>query len=341
MIAAARPRELSENARLLVIDPLAESFHHASRRELAGYLEPGDVVVFNDAATLPASFRLTDRDAELRLVAHGPAEREFMAVLFGSGDYRTPTELRPAAPRICKGEVLTLGAELSAEVTKVDPDEPRLVALRFGSSGAALLEALYRYGRPIQYSYVPQPLAVWDVQNRFVARPWAFELPSAGSAFDGELLAALRRRGVELAALTHAAGISSTGSPTLDARFPTAERFEIPEATARSLELSRARKRRVLAVGTTVVRALEASRDGGGVRAGRGEARLILSASYRPAVVQGVLSGMHEVGTSHFALLEAFAPRRLLVAAIGEADRLGYRQHEFGDFCLIWSARSP
>lgn len=338
MIAASAPRALWEDARLLVIDPVRQTFHHASRRDLARYLSDGDLMVLNDAATLPASFRVAGRDAEIRLVAHGRTEREFRAVLFGAGDYRTPTERRPAPPRVRPSEVLELGPGLRAELLAVDPEEPRLVELRFQLAGSALIRALYRHGRPIQYSYVPQPLATWDVQNRVVARPWAFELPSAGQALDGELLLALRRRGVGVVPLTHAAGISSTGSAKLDERFPLPERFDVPQATARAIELTRARKRRVLAVGTTVVRALEASVEGGSVRAGPGEARVLLSAAYRPAAVHGILSGMHEVGTSHFALLSAFAPRGLLEAAIGDADRAGYRQHEFGDFCLIWSA---
>jgi S-adenosylmethionine:tRNA ribosyltransferase-isomerase len=341
MTPATKPRSASDPGRLLAIDPSRSTIEHAHARDLAALLEPRDLVVINDAATLPASFALPERGMEVRLVAQGPGVSEFRTVLFGRGDYTTPTEERPAPPLVRAGETLRLGAGLDAEVTHVDAEAPRFVTLRFALPPAALLRALYRHGRPIQYAYVPEPLAIWDVQNRFGARPWAFELPSAGQVFDGELLLALRKRGVAIATLTHAAGISSTGSTELDRRFPLPERFEIPDATTAAITSTRELGGRVLAVGTTVVRALEASALlDGVVHAGPGVASILLGPGYRPRVAHGVLSGMHEAGTSHFALLEAFAPRGLLDRALAEAHARSYRQHEFGDFTLILPARA-
>jgi S-adenosylmethionine:tRNA ribosyltransferase-isomerase len=225
---------------------------------------------------------------------------------------------------------------LAASVAAVDDEEPRLVTLEFDDAGAKLLRGLYRQGRVIQYSYVRDPLELWDVQNRFAARPWAFEPPSAALPLNFALLDALRRRGVELAWLTHAAGISSTGSPTLDRRLPLPERYELPESTIAALESAHARGGRVVAVGTTVVRALESSAaEHGRPRAGAGEARLILGPGFRARVVSGILTGMHEPSTSHYSLLEAFAPRALLDRATEGAARAGFLQHEFGDSCLI------
>lgn len=336
-----RPRRASDPVRLLVIDPRHDTFFHARPRDLGTLLREGDVVVLNDAATLPASFRVQERHLELRLMARGARSGEFRALLFGEGDFRTPTEERPAPPPIALGERLALGPKLTFEVTRIDPEAPRLIDICFSLQGAALLTELYRYGRPIQYAYVPEPLALWDVQNRFATRPWAFELPSAGQAFDGELLLALRRHGIRLASLTHAAGISSTGSELLDRRLPLPERYEIPAATANAALGSRRRGGRVLAVGTTVVRALEANwSEHGTLRAGLGEARLVIGPAYRPAVVGGLISGMHEVGSSHFELLRAFANPRLLEQALVDAERRDYRTHEFGDFCLIWPGSS-
>ena len=103
---------------------------------------------------------------------------------------------------------------------EVDAEEPRLLRVRFESEGRELLEALYRAGRVVQYSYVERPLELWDVQNRFASRPWAFELPSAGRPVTFALLGELRARGVALAVVTHAAGLSSTGSASLDRRLP-------------------------------------------------------------------------------------------------------------------------
>ena len=161
-------------------------------------------------------------------------------------------------------------------------------------------------------------------------------MPSAGHFLTWELLIALRARGVGLAHLTHAAGISSTGSAEVDRRFPLAERYEIGERTAEAVRATRTKGGRVVAVGTTVVRALEASfAEHGQVRASAGLARLVRGPGFRPKVVDAVLSGMHEKGTSHFALLEAFAHADLLHAALEAAESEGYLQHEFGDATLV------
>ena len=180
--------------------------------------------------------------------------------------------------------------------------------------------------------HAASPLELWDVQNRYASRPWAFELPSAGRPLTFEALFELERRGASVAAVTHAASISSTGSAELDARLPLPERYEIGEAAAESINGAE----RVIAVGTSVVRALEGHASSAGrLQAGAGETALRLSGNYDTRVVDGLLTGLHEPGTSHFELLEAFAPRPLLERAFGHAARTGYLQHEFGDSCLV------
>jgi len=161
----------------------------------------------------------------------------------------------------------------------------------------------------------------------------------------------LRRAGIEVAALTHAAGLSSTGDDALDRALPWPERYEIPRRTAFAVECARARGGRVIAIGTTVVRALEAAAQTGGpdaghvaqdappaapaVRAGSGVATLRLDAAYRPRVVHGLVSGLHVPGESHFELLSAFAPPDPLRRAIALAAQHGLSGHELGDACLI------
>ena len=334
MLAPARAPRSAAEQRLLHLEPTSARLRELRFAELPELFRDGDLLVVNDAATLPASLRLSSHDAELRLVGRD-SDRRFRAVLFGPGDYRTPTELRGAAPAVRPGDRLESGS-LAASVVAVDPAEPRLVTLEFALGGADLLAALYREGRVIQYAYVERPLELWDVQNRFAGRPWAFEPPSAGLPLTFGHFDALRTRGVRVAWLSHAAGISSTGSSTLDRRLPFPERYEIPASTVAELETARARGGRVVAVGTTVVRALENSALAHGVpRAGLGAARLILGPGFRPRVVHGILTGMHEPTTSHYSLLEAFAPRPLLDRATLAAARGGYLQHEFGDSCLI------
>jgi len=331
---ARAPQPGFQPERLLVIDPLTRRFGDYRIGELPGLLGPGDLLVVNDAATLPASLRV-DAELELRLVS---AERDgtFRAVAFGAGDCRQPTEARGIPRTLRQGETLTFSQAFTATLVDVDPATPRLVRLRFNLEGAALFRELYRHGKPIQYAYADAPLQLWDVQNRYASRPWAFELPSAGRPLTFELLFELEARGTRLTHVTHAASISSTGSEQLDARLPLAERYEISEQAAHAVARCRSVGGRLIAAGTSVVRALEGHAGVDGfVAAGSGETELRLSRSYTPRVVDGLLTGLHEPGTSHFALLEAFAPRQLLLRAVEHAARTGYLQHEFGDSCLI------
>ena len=257
--------------------------------------------------------------------------------MFGAGDWRTPTEERPPAPELRAGDSIELGAGLSARIERVEKDEPRLVELSFDQQGMALFRALFRLGRPVQYSYLKTPLALWDVQSRFAARPWSVEPASAGLGLTFGLIVELKRRGIGIASVTHAAGISSTGSTVLDRRLPLPERYEVNRAAVASISATRKAGGRVIAVGTTVVRALESAAESSGaeLEPSSGEATLRISRGFEPRVVGGVLTGMHAPDTSHFALLEAFADGALLERAYAHAVRAGYLGHEFGDACLV------
>jgi S-adenosylmethionine:tRNA ribosyltransferase-isomerase len=334
--AATYPQHRDE-VRLLVVDAAAARYREARMRDLAMLLAPGDLVVVNDAATLPASLRGHDghgRELEARLLSHH-GEGRFQAVLFGGGDWRQRTEDRPPPPPLAAGAELMFGT-LGARLVERSPISPRLVTLRFDASGAALWAGIYESGRPVQYSYLAHELPLWAVQTAYAGRPWAFEMPSAGRPLSWEILLALRRRGVSWAALTHAAGLSATGDPALDAALPLAERFDIPASTADAVLRTRRERGRVIAVGTTVVRALEgAAALWGTLRAGSGETELRIADGYRPRVADGILTGMHGAGESHFALLHAFAPGPLLEAASRHAEAAGFRSHELGDAMLV------
>jgi S-adenosylmethionine:tRNA ribosyltransferase-isomerase len=333
MKAATAPRCEPNRERLLVLDPGAEAFADFAITDLPEFLEAGDALVLNDAATLPASLRVSE-DLEVRLLSRLDDE-SWLALALGRGDFRDPTEARGQPPRIAVGAQLDFGHGLSGTLLEVDAASPRLFRVAFRQTGSRLWQALYRAARPIQYAYVERSLALWDVQNAYGARPWAFELPSAGKPLSFETLFRIEARGVTLAHLTHAAGVSSTGDPLLDARLPLAERYEIGEETAAIVNLNKARGGRVLAVGTSVTRALEAASVGGIVRPGSERTALLLGPDSRLRVCDGLLTGMHEPGTSHYALLEAFAPRALLDQSFKHAEQHGYLQHEFGDSCLI------
>jgi S-adenosylmethionine:tRNA ribosyltransferase-isomerase len=329
-----------DSARLLHVDPAAGRCADARVRGLPGLLRPGDLLVVNDAGTLPASLPATSRrgPVEVRLAGvPGDETAPWPAVLFGAGTWRQRTEDRGAPPAFRPGERLVFGSgALAAEVVGVSVVSPRLVDLRFDRSGAAFWSALHAIGRPVQYSYLDAPLSPWHVQTAYAARPWAVEMASAGWPLRLPLLAALRSRGVDIASLTHAAGLSSTGDPAIDALLPLPEPSDIPATTLAAVERARSSGGRVVAVGTTVVRALEGrAAEGLPLRSGRGLTTLRLGPAHSPRLVDGLLTGLHEPGESHFDLLQAFAPRPLLERALAHAAAEGYLGHEFGDLSLV------
>ena len=337
MIAAALAAgEVDRHAvRLAVIDSAAGAVAVVDFAALPALLAPGDLVVVNDAATLPASLAGTTAagaPVELRLVPPvvGP---EVDAIAFGAGDHTTPTEHRPPPPPLAPGDRLALAGGLGARVVAV---HGRRVTVAFDRGGDAWWQALYAAGRPVQYAHRPAPLPLWAVQTAFAARPWSVEMPSAGRPLTWELVLALRRRGVAIAALTHAAGLSATGDPAIDAALPLPEPYELPAATVTAIARTRAAGGRVIAIGTTVVRALEAAAAApGGLAAGPGVATLVVTPRHRLRVVDGVVSGLHGPEESHFRLLGAFAERALLDHALARAAEAGLHGHELGDACLV------
>jgi S-adenosylmethionine:tRNA ribosyltransferase-isomerase len=338
--AAVRPS--GRGGRLLHLDPTAGRIHDAQLAELPSLLLRDDLVVVNDAATLPASLQAvaeSGEPVEVRLLGE-TGSSGWRAVLFGPGDWHVRTEDRPAPPLLGPGAALSFGDGLRALIGGVSSLSPRLVVLTFGMEGAALWSALYRLGKPVQYAHLEAGLALSDVQTVYATRPWAAELPSAGRPLSGDVLLGLKRRGIALAAITHAAGLSSTGDPELDRALPLPERYDVPSATVVAVRRARSAGGRVVAVGTSVVRALEgcALRNGGALWPGEGTTGLVIGPGFRPRVVDGLLTGFHEPGSSHLGLLRAFAPPLLLESAYTHAEAAGYRGHEFGDSSLILEA---
>jgi S-adenosylmethionine:tRNA ribosyltransferase-isomerase len=349
--AAAWVRPDPAKVRVLRVDPRAGAYSEARVGTLAELFRAGDLLVVNDAATLPASLvGMSSRGpVEVRLAGlpapdGTAASLTWPAVLFGAGSWRERTEDRPAPPRLAVGDTLGFhrsqsgsAVSLSAVIASVSTLSPRLVELQFDRSGGALWAALYRHGRPVQYSYLCGPLRLAHVQTGYASRPWSMEMPSAGAPLHVPFLRSLRRRGVELASVSHGAGLSATGDQALDAALPLPERSDVPLATVEAVERTRAAGGRVVAVGTTVVRALEgaAERGGGRLLPGVFVTSLRLGPGFHPRVVDGLLSGLHEPGESHFELLRVFAPEPLLRAVVDHAAARGYLAHEFGDLCLM------
>lgn len=341
MIAADRPTQRPPSARLLYLDEYG-AIRHAPRSQLVEFLRAGDLVIANDAATLPASLQgvhaRTGRSIEVRLAGKPSLAvrdvQRFIAVAFGPGDYHTRTEDRALPPVFEVGDELKLGS-LIARVEDV-LGHPRLLAIRFTAEADELWRGLATHGRPVQYAHVNEPLALWDVWTSIAGAPVAYEPPSAGFALDWKMLRDFEARGIEFATLTHAAGISSTGDPELDRRLPFDEPYRIPVATEEAIAAALCEGRRIVAIGTTVVRALEHSAATfGSVAAGESVANIRIGAETQLRVVDVLLSGTHEPGTSHYELLQAFADKSALRRADDALESAGYRTHEFGDSVLI------
>ena len=344
MTPATEPRHTRESVRLLFVEGFRNRFRDARLTDLPDLLQPGDLLVLNDAAALPASLRAvtpSGAQIEIRLLRH-VRDSEWQAVLLGEGDWRTPTELRDPPPKVSAGDWLRIGSSFGAEVAAIATTSDRLLTLRFNRSIPEMWAGIYAYGVPVQYSYLAGDVPLWSVQTVYGSRPWAMEMPSAGRPLAWWILLALKRRGIHLASLTHAAGLSAVGHEELDIRLPMTESFEIPEMTVHSIEKARQDGGRIIAVGTTVVRALEgcAAINNGRLLPGRGETDLIVDRGFRPNVVQGILTGVHDPAQSHFRLLHAFSDETTLRRAWRHATQAGYLCHEFGDSCLIVNSNS-
>ncbi|MFL6604661.1 MAG: S-adenosylmethionine:tRNA ribosyltransferase-isomerase [Steroidobacteraceae bacterium] len=343
MIAASEPVQRRPDAKLLLIRS-GGSIEHWPRSAWVSLLRPGDLVVANDAATLPASLfgthLPTGRSIEVRLASRkslDPAQVNcFFAVLFGAGDFRIRTEDRPSPPTVAPGDRLQLGP-LRATVEGLQ-GHPRLMLVRFDGSVHDIWAGLARHGKPIQYAHISAPLALWDTWTPIAGNPVAFEPPSAGFALSWDTLGSMAKKGVQFATLTHSAGLSSTGDAELDARLPFDEPYRIPPSTAEAIVQGKTRGARTVAVGTTVVRALEHAAVDGHIASGFGVATQRIGPATRLRVVDAVLSGTHESGTSHYELLRAFVSTRTLARMEQQLECHGYHTHEFGDSILVEKA---
>jgi S-adenosylmethionine:tRNA ribosyltransferase-isomerase len=317
-----------DGVKLLVGRP--EGVRHARFADLGEHLRPGDLLVVNNSATLPAA--VDGRRAGRPVAVH------FSVAL---ADKVWVVEARPAGeaaghlPDVRPGERLELPGGAAVLIASSYP-QPGVEGARLWTARVILeggVEAyLARHGRAIRYSYVPRPWPLHYYQTVFARQPGSAEMPSAARPFTAELVTDLVSRGIGIAPITLHAGVSSAeaGEP------PTAERFDVPAATARMVNATRAGGGRVIAVGTTATRALESAADpDGAVRPAGGWTDLVLGPGRAPRVVDGLITGWHEAGASHLMLLEAVAGPELVATAYREAVAHGYLWHEFGDSALL------
>jgi S-adenosylmethionine:tRNA ribosyltransferase-isomerase len=320
-----------DGVKLLVARP--DGVSHARFADLGDFLRPGDLLVVNNSATLPAA--VDGRRAGRPIGVH------FSMACAGK---LWVVELRPAAdadghlPDIRPGERIDLpgGAALVVGSSYPEPgvEGARLWTARVIIEGPehGVGSYLARHGRAIRYSYVPRQWPLRYYQTVFARHAGSAEMPSAARPFSTELVTALVAAGIAIAPITLHAGVSSAeaGEP------PSPEPFEVPAATARMVNSARAAGGRVVAVGTTVTRALESAANAdGAVRPAAGWTDLVLGPGRPRRVVGGLITGWHDAGASHLLLLEAVAGPELVAAAYREAVEHGYLWHEFGDSALL------
>ncbi|WP_375489982.1 S-adenosylmethionine:tRNA ribosyltransferase-isomerase [uncultured Jatrophihabitans sp.] len=333
MTAFALPHRLEADApparrdavRLLVAG--RDGVEHARFTDFAEFLVPGDVVVVNTSGTLPAA--VDGRRGDQLVTVH------FAAALDDGSwvvEVRPPGRAAGPLDNVQAGDVITLPDAVQLRVLEPHPRDQRRLWRAGVDVEGDVVDYLSRHGRPIRYAYVPRPQPLAEYQTVFAREPGSAEMPSAGRPFTDRLVTDLVTAGIGVAPITLHTGVSSpdAGEP------PQAERFRVPDATARAVNMTRAWGGRVVAVGTTVTRALETAADGDGVvRAASGWTDVVLGADRPARVVNGLVTGWHAPGASHLDLLRAVAGRELVDDAYDEALRAQYRWHEFGDSCLL------
>lgn len=327
-----------DEVRLLVSNVHDDHVTHTRFRELPEFLREGDLLVINTSGTLPAALPATRGNGaplQLHLSTHLPADMWMV-------ELRTPGEHASTPCRDGQaGEVVTLPG--GGSCTLLAPYCPDRSVMSRPISGVRLWIAmlhlplalppyLQRHGKPIRYGYVARdwPLAMY--QTVYATEPGSAEMPSAGRAFTPELLTRLVARGVRIAPLLLHTGVASLE----DHEPPYEEFYRVPEGTAGSVNAARAADGRVIAVGTTVVRALESATDSRGVtHPAEGWTRKVITPEGGVRAVNGLLTGWHEPRASHLLMLAALASPAHLHVAYQAALRERYLWHEFGDLHLI------
>ncbi|RIK38925.1 MAG: queuosine biosynthesis protein [Chloroflexi bacterium] len=314
-----------DEVRLLVSTP--DGHTHTVFYDLARYLQPGDLLVINRSATLPASLPAWASLGEFVLnVSTNYGGGLWLAEPRWSLSQPGPLPLEPSEPISIAGTAARMVAPF-----------PGLPRLWYVQSESNLCQLMARAGAPIRYGYVQGFYPLEAYQTVFARIPGSAEMPSAGRPFTPRVLAALRARGVEMAGLTLHTGVSSleVETDTVEEHSLYPEPFHVPVGTARAVNRARSEGRRVIAVGTTVVRALEAAWDGKQVSPARGFTRRYIHPGQGVHAVDGLVSGFHDPLASHLAMLYAIAGQELIRTAYAEAVQHGYLWHEFGDSHLI------
>jgi len=330
-LAATAPPEARglqrDEVRMLAYELRTGRMVHARFNQLIDYLRPGDAVVVNVSRTLPAALDACTTDGR-RVVVH-------LSVPLPGGlwtlEVRTTAGFGTVPGPSLQPQVLEVASGGSIHLLALHLRSPRLWVASLDLPGG-VVEFLATHGRPIRYGAAAESRPLEDYQTVFATEPGSAEMASAGRPFTPEVLVALMAKGVAVLPVVLHCGVASFEA----GEIPGEERYRVPAATATVANSLRRSGGRVIAVGTTVVRALETVADGDGLlHPGEGYTDLVISPGNRVGSVDGLLTGWHGPGASHLGLIEAFAGRENSERMYRAAIEAGYLWHEFGDVCLI------
>jgi len=329
-LEATEPAEVRgrgrDDVRLLVARRRDSHLAHARFWQLPEFLQPGDLVVINTSATLPAAVP-TDSGLELHFSTSLPAGLWLVELREPRGAASTPYQGGAPGDRLR----LPRGAEVELLARWAGGDRLWVANVDL-PGGQDLTTYLHAEGHPIRYSHITSPWPLDAYQTTYGTEPGSAEMPSAGRAFTPELFTALITKGIAVAPITLHTGVSS---PEAD-EAPYPEPYRVPQSTAALVNHTHEQGHSVIAVGTTVVRALETVADETRTaHPAEGWTELVVTPERGVRVVDGLLTGWHEPRASHLALVESVAGRDLLERSYQAAIETGYRWHEFGDLHLV------
>jgi S-adenosylmethionine:tRNA ribosyltransferase-isomerase len=346
------------NTQVLVVDKSKDQYTKIPLIEIVNFLNKNDVLVINDSSTIPSSLsgyyygipielRLTNlisQNEEVKLIEELDFS-QWQAIIYGFGTWREKTEDRFKFTNLSVGDIIYIGT-LSAEITEIDPEFQFFIRLKFHSLDPtkSIINQLYSNGKPIQYSYLQEDLEIWDQQTIFAGFPLSVEPPSSAFQFSWSIVKKIQQKGVQIIPITHAAGISSTGDLELDKKLPLPEYYKISDSSAKHLNNAIESNKRIIALGTTVVRALESNwrlsekkeTNDKKIIPGLFSTNLKINEQNKPLLIKGIVSGLHIPCTSHYTLVQQFSTEELLLKSSNYAINEKLRFHEYGDLSFIF-----
>ncbi|KPL58195.1 S-adenosylmethionine:tRNA ribosyltransferase-isomerase [Rossellomorea vietnamensis] len=323
---ATTPIELQgferDDVRLMVLDRENGQCEHTVFKNLPDFLNEGDVLVFNNSRTLPASLKgkQGNRNVFLRL-SRKRGDNTWDALILG--DFHQA------------GEPINFPGGVSGHIKGQGSESP-LLQVEFNKGGSELMDFIFKYGEPIRYEYTKEPWPLDYYQNVYGSVPGSVEMASAGRAFTWRLLQALKEKGVGIVFIQLHAGLSYYGNDRWPMPEHHPEDYQVSSEAVKEIRHAKDRGKRVIAVGTTVVRTLETvMTQYGGLQPAEGVTNLYISRDTPLQIVDGLITGLHEPEASHLDLLKAFMSEDKLRHAYQTALEKNYKWHEFGDMNVI------